>query len=69
MEPFPSRVAAHHDRDHWTIAQAILGRDGRTAESLMRTHMDYLYNFANVHWSGLLDEVIDWHLPKAHLHM
>jgi hypothetical protein len=30
--------------------------------------MDYLYDFANAHWSGLLDEVIDWHLPKAHLH-
>jgi DNA-binding FadR family transcriptional regulator len=68
MEPFPEQVAAHHDRDHWTIAQAILNRDGGLAESLMRTHMDYLYDFANAHWSGLLDEVIDWHLPKAHLH-
>jgi DNA-binding FadR family transcriptional regulator len=65
MEPFPSQVAAHHDRDHWTIAQAILSRDGRAAESLMRTHMDYLYDFADAHWSGLLDEVIDWHLPKG----
>ena len=68
MEPFPEQVAAHHDRDHWMIAQAILNRDGGMAEGLMRTHMDYLYDFANVHWSGLLDEVIDWHLPKAHLH-
>jgi DNA-binding FadR family transcriptional regulator/transposase len=68
MEPFPSQVAAHHDRDHWMIAQAILNRDGAMAESLMRTHMDYLYDFANVHWSDLLDEVIDWHLPKANPH-
>jgi DNA-binding FadR family transcriptional regulator len=68
MEPFPEQVAAHHDRDHWIIAQAILNRDGGMAEGLMRTHMDYLYDFANAHWSGLLDEVIDWHLPKAHLH-
>ena len=68
MEPFPSQVAAHHDRDHWMIAQAILNRDGGMAESLMRTHMDHLYDFADAQWSGLLDEVIDWHLPKAHLH-
>jgi len=61
MEPFPWQAAPHHDNDHWLIAQAILGNDGATAESLMRVHMDYLYDFANAHWSGLMDEVIDWH--------
>ena len=61
MEPYPWQAAPHHDNDHWVIAQAILGNDGATAESLMRTHMDYLYDFANAHWSGLMDEVIDWH--------
>ena len=60
MEPFPWQ-GAHHDNDHWVIAQAILGNDGATAEGLMRTHMDYLYDFANAHWSSLMDEVIDWH--------
>jgi DNA-binding FadR family transcriptional regulator len=61
MEPYPWQAAPHHDNDHWVIAQAILGNDGATAEGLMRTHMDYLYDFANAHWSGLMDEVIDWH--------
>jgi DNA-binding FadR family transcriptional regulator len=61
MEPFPWQAAPHHDNDHWVIAQAILAGDGSTAEGLMRTHMDYLYDFANAHWSGLMDEVIDWH--------
>jgi DNA-binding FadR family transcriptional regulator len=61
MEPFPWRAAPHHDNDHWVIAQAILANDGATAEGLMRTHMDYLYDFANAHWSSLMDEVIDWH--------
>jgi DNA-binding FadR family transcriptional regulator/transposase len=61
MEPFPWRAAPHHDNDHLLIAQAILANDGATAESLMRVHMDYLYDFANAQWSGLMDEVIDWH--------
>lgn len=61
MEPYPWQAEPHHDNDHWVIAQAILGNDGATAEALMRTHMDYLYDFANAHWSGLMDEVIDWH--------
>jgi DNA-binding FadR family transcriptional regulator len=61
MEPYPWQAAPHHDNDHWVIAQAILSNDGGTAESLMRTHMDYLYDFANAHWSSLMDEVIDWH--------
>lgn len=61
MEPFPWQAAPHHDNDHWVIAQAILAGDGATAEGLMRTHMDYLYEFANAHWSSLMDEVIDWH--------
>jgi DNA-binding FadR family transcriptional regulator len=61
MEPYPWQAAPHHDNDHWLIAQAILGNDGATAEGLMRTHMDYLYDFANAHWSSLMDEVIDWH--------
>jgi DNA-binding FadR family transcriptional regulator len=61
MEPFPRRAAAHHDNDHWVIAQAILANDSATAEGLMRTHMDYLYDFANAHWASLMDEVIDWH--------
>lgn len=61
MEPFPWKAAPHHDDDHWVIAQAILASDGATAEGLMRTHMDYLYDFANAHWSSLMDEVIDWH--------
>lgn len=61
MEPYPWQAAPHHDNDHWVIAQAILGNDGATAEGLMRTHMDYLYDFANAHWSSLMDEVIDWH--------
>jgi DNA-binding FadR family transcriptional regulator len=61
MEPFPWQAAPHHNDDHWLIAQAILGGDGSTAESLMRTHMDYLYDFATANWSGLMDEVIDWH--------
>lgn len=61
MEPYPWQAAPHHDNDHWGIAQAILGNDGATAEGLMRTHMDYLYDFADAHWSSLMDEVIDWH--------
>jgi DNA-binding FadR family transcriptional regulator len=61
MEPFPWQAEPHHDNDHWVIAQAILSGDGATAEGLMRTHMDYLYDFANAHWSSLMDEVIDWH--------
>jgi DNA-binding FadR family transcriptional regulator len=61
MEPFPRQVEPHHDNDHWVIAQAILAGDGGGAEGLMRTHMDYLYDFATAHWSGLMDEVIDWH--------
>ncbi len=61
MEPYPWQAEPHHDNDHWVIAQAILGNDGATAEGLMRTHMDYLYDFANAHWSSLMDEVIDWH--------
>jgi DNA-binding FadR family transcriptional regulator len=61
MERFPWEAEPHHDNDHWVIAQAILGNDGATAEGLMRTHMDYLYDFANAHWSSLMDEVIDWH--------
>ena len=61
MEPFPWQAEPHHDNDHWVIAQAILGNDGATAEGLMRTHMDYLYDFANAHWASLMDEVIDWH--------
>jgi DNA-binding FadR family transcriptional regulator len=61
MEPFPLQAAPHHDNDHWMIAQAVLGNDGATAEGLMRAHMDYLYDFANAHWSSLMDEVIDWH--------
>jgi DNA-binding FadR family transcriptional regulator len=61
MEPYPWQAVPHHDNDHWVIAQAILGNDGATAEGLMRAHMDYLYDFANAHWSGLMDEVIDWH--------
>lgn len=61
MEPYPWQAEPHHDSDHLVIAQAILGNDGATAEALMRTHMDYLYDFANAHWSSLMDEVIDWH--------
>jgi DNA-binding FadR family transcriptional regulator len=61
MEPFPLQAAPHHDNDHWMIAQAVLADDGATAEGLMRTHMDYLYDFADAHWSSLMDEVIDWH--------
>jgi DNA-binding GntR family transcriptional regulator len=61
MEPFPWQAAPHHNDDHWLIAQAILGGDGSTAQSLMRTHMDYLYDFATANWSDLMDEVIDWH--------
>lgn len=61
MEPYPWQAAPHHDNDHWVIAQAILGNDAATAEGLMRTHMEYLYDFASAHWSGLMDEVIDWH--------
>ena len=66
MEPYPSHAAAHNDRDHRVIAQAILGRDGAIAESLMRTHMDHIYDYATR--SGpVLDEVIDWHLPRTNL--
>jgi DNA-binding FadR family transcriptional regulator len=61
MEPFPWQAEPHHDNDHWVIAQAILAGDGGGAEGLMRTHMDYLYDFATAHWSSLMDEVIDWH--------
>jgi DNA-binding FadR family transcriptional regulator len=61
MEPFPWQATPHHDNDHWMIAQAVLANDGATAEGLMRTHMDYLYDFADAHWSSLMDEVIDWH--------
>jgi GntR family transcriptional repressor for pyruvate dehydrogenase complex len=67
MEPYPSNAAAHNDRDHWTIAQAILGRDADLAESLMRTHMDHVYAYASARSSRFLDEVIDWHLPKTSL--
>lgn len=61
LEPFPWQAAPHHDNDHWLIGQAILAGDGATAEGLMRTHMDYLYDFATANWSGLMEEVIDWH--------
>jgi DNA-binding FadR family transcriptional regulator len=66
MEPYPPNAAAHNDRDHWIIAQAILSRDADLAESLMRTHMDHVYAYASAQSSRFLDEVIDWHLPKTH---
>jgi DNA-binding FadR family transcriptional regulator len=66
MDPYPSNAAAHNDRDHWIIAQAILSRDADLAESLMRTHMDHVYAYASAQSSRFLDEVIDWHLPKTH---
>ena len=67
MEPFSSHAAAHNDRDHRVIAEAILSRDAGMAESLMRTHMDHIYDYANTQWSRLLDEVVDWHLPRTNL--
>jgi DNA-binding FadR family transcriptional regulator len=65
-QPYPSNAAAHNDRDHWIIAQAILNRDADLAESLMRAHLDSVDAYASARWSGFLDEVIDWHLPKTH---
>ena len=67
MEPFSSHAAAHNDQDHRVIAEAILSRDAGMAESLMRTHMDHIYDYANTQWSRLLDEVVDWHLPRTNL--
>jgi GntR family transcriptional regulator, transcriptional repressor for pyruvate dehydrogenase complex len=65
MEPFPWQAAPHYDDDHWVIAQAILAGDASQAAALMRTHMQYLYDVAAMHWPEIMDEVIDWHLSET----
>lgn len=56
---FP-RDVSHHDRDHVRIAEAILSGKEAEAEHLMQRHMDYVATFANMHFSELMEKVIDW---------
>jgi DNA-binding FadR family transcriptional regulator len=57
--PFP-RDVSHHDRDHVRIAEAILCGKETEAEQLMQRHMDYVATFANMHFTDLMEKVIDW---------
>jgi DNA-binding FadR family transcriptional regulator len=46
--------------EHEAIVKAIQTGDGRTAETLMRQHMEEMVERCEARLPGLLDEIVDW---------
>lgn len=58
---FPAEEQIRVERDHVTIAQAIIKGDATRAERLMRQHMQEYVDYSKLRYPGLLEETVDWH--------
>lgn len=58
---FPPEHRNQTQRDHNSVARAIVSGNAKRAESLMRRHMEDFTLHANAANPGIFEEVIDWH--------
>jgi DNA-binding FadR family transcriptional regulator len=59
--PFPLEERQRVIREHDAILKAIEAGHSRSAERLMRRHMQRVTEFVSERFPGALDEVVRWH--------